>query len=707
MKQRMILIGFILLCITFAFSKDLVAQIGDDFENTSIIYTVNNSTGGALSATNDAVQVHQGSSSLHINYTLNNPGGWLFVRRAFPGNQNWQTKKMVSFWLKGDGSDNKLNFKFTANGTEHRHPNGETISLKNTSWQYIEIPLGDFYNSIPSEANLALVANFLIGIAGTTDTNVNYDVHIDDLQIVDPRPQLLSFDNVNTEIHFPWKAQMLFTNTTSVFQEGTGALKIDYTNITGWDFDRISIYTQDWSTNGGISFYLRGDGSTTAVLLFRIVANGGEFQTASIPLTDTFWRKIVLRFSDIKTNGVGRTITASDLQKVTKIDFVLNGGNPDTGYLYLDDLRLIPQLDQFTIDDFESYFATYSIYGTGTIVATNSASDAHAGAQSLKLDYDLSGGTWAGVRHNFSPTNNFTIGGGVSFWVRGDGSTNDFKIQLGTTDVTTPVGGYYWRAFIPLNDTSWHRVWVPFSEFMDATGQRPSQTGLTSVSNYWFFVTGGGSGTVYVDDLTIYTTNASSTPLEWILSKQSGVSYLIDSYDDLKNSGWIYDQALAAISLVSKGSNERARWLLKTLQYRQEGNGSYVTVYDPYTGKPDNSTWHYTGNNAWVIMAVNYYTYKTGDSQFLTMASKCADRLLIYQHADGAFSMGPEGPLPTRYSTENNFDCFSAFYYLAKLTGNATYSTAAQNVLKWLQITAWDNTLGYFWEGKEDNWKAL
>jgi hypothetical protein len=199
------------------------------------------------------------------------------------------------------------------------------------------------------------------------------------------------------------------------------------------------------------------------------------------------------------------------------------------------------------------------------------------------------------------------------------------------------------------------------------------------------------------------TTNYSprSTPLEWLLRKQNAGTGLIDSQDDPNgwNVGYTYDEALAAIAFAAYGSNPQAQAILSFLESAQDANGSFVSAFDSANG---NSAWstHYVGNNAWVILAINYYTGRTGDRQFLDAATNCANWILQYQAADGSVSMGPDNP--TAYSTEHNLDTWSALYHLSKLVTNSSYRQAADRMLSWLETHAWIDGEGYFAQGKND-----
>ncbi len=204
------------------------------------------------------------------------------------------------------------------------------------------------------------------------------------------------------------------------------------------------------------------------------------------------------------------------------------------------------------------------------------------------------------------------------------------------------------------------------------------------------------------------TTNCSprSTPLEWLLRKQNAATGLIDSQDDPNgwNVGYTYDEALAAIAFTAYGSNLQAQAILSFLESAQDADGGFVSAFDSANGNPAWSA-RYVGNNAWVILAINYYTGRTGDRQFLGTATNCANWILQYQVADGSVSMGPGNP--TAYSTENMLDAWSALYHVSKIVTNMAYRQAADRLLSWLETDAWIDGEGYFAQGKNDPAAAL
>ncbi|MDD5067950.1 MAG: carbohydrate binding domain-containing protein, partial [bacterium] len=389
MMRKIVLWIFLLLVLIFFHSGRLIALTAADFEDNSVTYAGGTGSGGTrFIASNSSLRSRNGSRSFLLNYKITNTAArWLWCRGTFSAAQDWRNFTTVRFWLKGDGSQNLFSFKFTASGREYAHLGAEVISLVNTNWQKVEIPLGQCRSNgsgnPPPQSYLASVSDFVISLNGSS-TNVYYDFFIDGLEILDPRPQVLNFDNANMEIYYinPGVGGNIISvsNNATVFQEGTGSLKLTYSPLVSWAYAEVSMYTQDWSTNSGVSFYLRGDGNVNTTFTFEIEASGTLFNRNSIPLSGTSWKKITLRFSDL--SSAGPAPTPNDLKKVSLIRFVLNESlGSTTGILYLDDLRLLARADPGVIDDYENLFASYTVYGNaGVISCSNLPNDFHEGA---------------------------------------------------------------------------------------------------------------------------------------------------------------------------------------------------------------------------------------------------------------------------------------------------------------------------------------
>jgi len=170
------------------------------------------------------------------------------------------------------------------------------------------------------------------------------------------------------------------------------------------------------------------------------------------------------------------------------------------------------------------------------------------------------------------------------------------------------------------------------------------------------------------------------TPLGW-LRRRIGPEGFMDSADDQKPFCYTYDQALGIIAFAAAGDQETARRLLRALQDVQNEDGSFATCYDTSNHKVVVAT-PYSGNNAWVIMAANYYARASGDQEFVPMSIRCADWLLGLQDPASGGLRG--SPVVSWFSTEHHADAFSAFRYLHEISGQDRFLQASERVKQFL-----------------------
>ena len=186
--------------------------------------------------------------------------------------------------------------------------------------------------------------------------------------------------------------------------------------------------------------------------------------------------------------------------------------------------------------------------------------------------------------------------------------------------------------------------------------------------------------------------------------------------------GFLYDQAVGAIAWLMSGKPEKARRLLDYLS-------SYQNLDVPVTGSADGSFGFsfntvgcpaYAPNNrdsyydlnylrsgaiSWAGYAFVMYQRITGDARYLDAARQAADYLLTQQvedEGDPRFGLlrGGHGSYDSNWnftagqlewvSTEHNIDAYFFLRDLGAVTGDATYSAAAQQIR--------DGTLGRLWD---------
>ncbi len=107
-------------------------------------------------------------------------------------------------------------------------------------------------------------------------------------------------------------------------------------------------------------------------------------------------------------------------------------------------------------------------------------------------------------------------------------------------------------------------------------------------------------------------------------------------------------------------------------------NGGFYDAYVISNGNPApaSGTSVTTGNNAWLLMAINYYTIFSGDAQFIPMAVELGKMLQARQIVNpstsnfgGIFS---RSTLTTTFVAEHQADAYSGLFYLAQMEGIST-----------------------------------
>ena len=209
---------------------------------------------------------------------------------------------------------------------------------------------------------------------------------------------------------------------------------------------------------------------------------------------------------------------------------------------------------------------------------------------------------------------------------------------------------------------------------------------------------------------------AEQPQVQWLLNQQNTNTWLFDSYEgDGTNAAWIYDQALAVIALTDAGLIAGATSNLNTMQALQltepaGDRGAWHECYDSATTNVVEAKL-VSGPIAWMVMAINFYEARTGDTNFALMALGALDYLGTMVDTNpanetyGAVRFSNE----KRYifSTEHNLDAYSAHLYRGLLSASETNLAAASNILRYLAREMWilstncnaQSNVPVFWEG--------
>lgn len=200
----------------------------------------------------------------------------------------------------------------------------------------------------------------------------------------------------------------------------------------------------------------------------------------------------------------------------------------------------------------------------------------------------------------------------------------------------------------------------------------------------------------------------------------------------------LYDQAVAAVTLLMLNQDEEAQLLLDYLSSYQNFDVSVEGAADGslgfqfnttgcFTDAPDNRDSFYdinylrNGAISWVGYAYTMYQRMTGDTRYQSVAIDIADYLLTEQipagqagaglirggygdyDADGNFTPGDI----SWASTEHNIDAYFFFRDLGVVTGNNTYSNAASEIKDAILSDLWNDELGRLDQGLNDPADAL
>lgn len=201
--------------------------------------------------------------------------------------------------------------------------------------------------------------------------------------------------------------------------------------------------------------------------------------------------------------------------------------------------------------------------------------------------------------------------------------------------------------------------------------------------------------------------NLGQAQIDWIISMQDPITGFVDSYqDDGKVNAYIFDQALAIIALADVNKTTEAQSILDRMQnyQRDDPNGAWYVAYRVGVINPDwppgDCYYYRTGDIAWMVIAINFYEWKTGDPNYAQMARRALGWMDTMRNTDP--NDGKYGSL--RYcdgcgiwyavSTEHNIDAYSAYYWRGILDGNETYLNTAGLISDYLVREMWGPTPG-------------
>lgn len=269
---------------------------------------------------------------------------------------------------------------------------------------------------------------------------------------------------------------------------------------------------------------------------------------------------------------------------------------------------------------------------------------------------------------------------------------------------------------VPL-DNNYQKVVIPLDYFKQLDPRLDFDNMKT------FFAIGGiatqigtVSNTVFDVDDVKWLSNSGNFPDEQkiyngLKAKQHPTTGLVLTFDnDSNNRSVTYDQALAAMAYTYRRTDAPLAKKVFDVYKSKFDAGGFAGFHNEYQWDNPNTIKDFnrtTGPNAFMLLALVHYKNVTGSTLYDPMMAGIANWLLSLQDADGGIRFGAGD---SNKSTEQNFDTYAAFRAYAKLTGNNTYNTAANNVFKWLSTEAYNGTrfnVGELANGSPNTDKAL
>jgi len=203
---------------------------------------------------------------------------------------------------------------------------------------------------------------------------------------------------------------------------------------------------------------------------------------------------------------------------------------------------------------------------------------------------------------------------------------------------------------------------------------------------------------------TLEKTNVQKM-FDWLKLHQNPRSGLVVSYEgdkELQNISFLYDQALVAIAYIKFSDFSRANKIFDFFRYKaKKVNGGFLNAYYTNDGQPAEYTVH-SGPNIWLGIAIAHYINKTKDKTYLGFLREITDWVISLQNQDkeGGIKGGPQTEW---YSTEHNLDAYALFKMAYALTGQNKYKEAAEKIINWLILHAYDRPEVPVKRGKGDS----
>jgi len=193
-----------------------------------------------------------------------------------------------------------------------------------------------------------------------------------------------------------------------------------------------------------------------------------------------------------------------------------------------------------------------------------------------------------------------------------------------------------------------------------------------------------------------FPSSADGDQASWLKSQIASTG-VVKSYDNGSEDVSLYANSLAAIAFIHSWNFEAATRIFDVFSdiyfnSTQEGVSQNPggLLYDQRLASDPIGTGYgdfRTGENAWLMIALNYYEAFTGDTRYSPLADSLVEALLYYRNvtagniAYGAFKWGPGNDA---YSTEFQLDIYSALRVRGELNDDDVLRQIADELRDYL-----------------------
>ena len=344
----------------------------------------------------------------------------------------------------------------------------------------------------------------------------------------------------------------------------------------------------------------------------------------------------------------------------------------------------------------------------------------------LQLNWNIGPGDWVQARYDFATPLDLSAADILGVTLRGDSNCPANTVTIMCVDTNDVFYGYDF----PGQNSGINQVtrWLPelpatkkaFRYFWGGSGGNPALN-WSKIKKFFVVVkrpspgAGGGSGRLWIGRLqhdraadwprqTNYVfintnlatvQNAASNAVRYLRVQQQSTGLLPSWFEETSPRAYLYDQSLALIALSRNGvwasgvpanaSATASASLAQFLTAAQKPDGHWARVWHPVTGAElVDDGW--VGDQAWCVMALAEYAFRSGNAAARTAATNGAQRLAGF--------IDPNGAITGFGSTEGTVDVWWA------MISTLRFSDADKIKSYLLDPTrVWDADLQYWWIG--------